>query len=414
MNNISERFIKYTSINTTTNQAQGLKGVMPSSAGQLELGQLLIQELIELKTIINIEQRSNGIVTAELPANCEGNYPTVAFFAHLDTSSEQTADTVARLVEYNGGNIKLANGLLLTEEDNPELVNYVGDQIFISDGNSLLGADDKAAIAAIMDMLQYFTQNSSVKHGTVKVAFLPDEEQGLLGAKAFQTPDFADFGYTLDCCGIGEFIYENWNAGNAVIEFIGQSAHPMNSKGNLKNSLLMAQKFMQLFPETETPEATELREGYFWMKKLSGNSAKTILNIDIRDFTALGYQKRLQFILDMTEMFKKLYGEESIKTVLSDRYKNVSNFLTLDNDPLSPINLALDAYKENHIKPKIIPMRGGYDGAVLSENGIPCPNIFTGAHNFHSIFEYLPLNSLQSASKVIQTIVKNIVTVGGR
>ncbi|EJG0960655.1 peptidase T [Vibrio parahaemolyticus] len=405
--NISTRFINYTKINTTTNPEKGAQGIMPSSQGQLELAMLLQAELELLSGINNIELRDNGILTAELTSNLDKDVPTIAFFAHLDTSAEHQNDTKATLIDYKGGDITLANGLVLACKDNPELESYVGDQLFVTDGTSLLGADDKAAITAIMDMLYYFSAHPNEPHGTIRVAFLPDEEQGLLGAKAFKTPNFADFGYTLDCCGIGELIYENWNAGNAVVKFIGQSAHPMNSKGNLKNSLLMAQKFMALFPSTETPEATEGREGYYWMKKMSGNSAQTTLNIDIRDFTKTGYLNRKSFIMRAVEAFKGLYGEESIQLSLSDRYQNVANFLSIDDNPSSPINLALRAYQTHGITPKVLPMRGGYDGAVLSESGIPCPNLFTGAHNFHSVFEYLPLKSLKAASEVIKTIVKN-------
>lgn len=410
MTTISERFLNYTKINTTTDTLAGSQGVMPSSRGQWVLGELLVKELQDLGGMIEIEQRSNGIVTATLPSNlpCPDNRKIIAFFAHLDTSSEHTADTKAQLVDYNGGDIPLANGLILREKDNPELKNYVNDKIFVSDGESLLGSDDKAAIAAIMDMLQYFIEHPEIPHGTVKVGFVPDEEQGLLGAKAFNTPDFADFGYTLDCCGIGEFIFENWNAGHAEIEFIGQSAHPMNSKGNMKNSLLMAMQFAQLFPRLESPENTEQREGYYWVKKMTGNTAKTLLHIDVRDFTAEGYNARMQFIKDAIASYQALYGKERIQAKIVDSYENVANYLSQDEDPQSPINLALNAYKENGIEPKIIPMRGGYDGAVFSQHGIPCPNIFTGGHNFHSVFEYLPLKSLQAASAVIQTIVKNL------
>ncbi|KIF54358.1 peptidase T [Vibrio owensii] len=405
--NISERFINYTKINTTTNPEKGSLGIMPSSDGQWILANKLKDELESLNGVSNIELKENGILTAEIPSNTSKKVPTIAFFAHLDTSSEHTNDTNASLIDYLGGDIQLKNGLSIRVLENPELKNYIGDKIFVTDGTSLLGADDKAAIAAIMEMLEYFSKNTEEKHGTIRVAFLPDEEQGLLGAKAFKSPNFADFGYTLDCCGIGEFVCENWNAGNAVVEFVGQSAHPMNSKGNLKNSILIAQKFMQLFPSTETPEVTEGKEGYYWMKKMSGNSAKTLLNIDIRDFSVQGYEKRKQFIRDAVHSFKLLYGQETIKLSISDRYKNVASFLNESDGSSTPVSLALEAYRENNIKPKLIPMRGGYDGAVLSEFGIPCPNIFTGAHNFHSIYEYLPLKSLISASSVIKSIVKN-------
>ncbi|PSU44629.1 peptidase T [Photobacterium frigidiphilum] len=404
---LKTRFLQYTRINTTTNQIAGSAGVMPSSLGQIELGKLIVKELNEMQGITNIEHRDNGIVTATLPSNCGDELPSVAFFGHLDTSSEHIGDTHAKLVNYQGGYIKLGHGEVLTIKDNPELNNYIGQEIFVTDGTSLLGADDKAAIAAIMNALEVITSTPSIKHGKVSVAFVPDEEQGLLGANAFNTPDFADFGYTLDCCGIGEFVKENWNAGNAVITFHGKSAHPMNSKGNLKNSLLMAQQFITYFPRLETPENTEGRDGYYWMKKLDGNSAKTVLNIDIRDFTKEGYLDRKCFIDQACRSFNNLYGDGTLTYNISDRYENVSNYLnnTIGN---MAISLAEQAYIKNGIEMKVIPMRGGYDGAVFSANGIPCPNIFTGAHNFHSICEYLPVPSLLAASNVVQTIIMTI------
>lgn len=309
------------------------------------------------------------------------------------------------MVHYEGGDIPLATGPVLSLAEYPELTNYIGQDIIVSDGQSLLGADDKAAIAAILNALQFFKDNPDVEHGTVKVGFVPDEEQGLLGANAFDVDGFgADFAYTLDCCGIGEFVCENWNAGNAVVTFTGQSAHPMNSKGNLINSLLLANSFMSRFPEKETPEHTEGREGYYWMKKLAGNSAKTVLNMDIRDFTESGYMYRKAFIVEQVRMFNEENNNRATLE-LSDRYSNVHNFL---KGSMLPVDLAMEAYKENDIEPKVIPMRGGYDGAVLSEKGLPCPNIFTGAHNFHSIFEYLPVPSLIAASNVVKTIIINL------
>ncbi|XDF78627.1 peptidase T [Aliivibrio fischeri] len=402
--NVVERFLGYTKINTTTNQANGAAGIMPSSEGQYELACLVKKEL-EALGCTDILLRDTAILTATLPSNTEKKLPTVAFFGHLDTSSERTEDTHAVVVHYKGGDIPLATGSVLSLAEYPELTNYIGQDIIVSDGQSLLGADDKAAIAAILNALQFFKDNPDVEHGTVKVGFVPDEEQGLLGANAFDVDGFgADFAYTLDCCGIGEFVCENWNAGNAVVTFTGQSAHPMNSKGNLINSLLLANSFMSRFPEKETPEHTEGREGYYWMKKLAGNSAKTVLNMDIRDFTESGYMYRKAFIAEQVRMFNEENNNRATLE-LSDRYSNVHNFL---KGSMLPVDLALEAYKENGIEPKVIPMRGGYDGAVLSEKGLPCPNIFTGAHNFHSIFEYLPVPSLIAASNVVKTIIINL------
>ena len=403
---IVERFLNYTKINTTTNKDNGAKGIMPSCPNQMELAKLLENELRELG-LKDIKRRDNSIVTAVLPANVD-NAPAIAFFAHLDTSSEQTNDTKASITRYEGGDICLNKdlGIYLKQSEFSELSEYIGDDIIHTDGTSLLGADDKAAIAAIMNAVEFFVNNKDVKHGDIVVGFLPDEEQGLRGAKALNIDEIkADFGYCLDCCGIGEFIYENWNAGDGVVEFIGQSAHPMNAKGKLINSLIMAHKFISMLPNGEAPEYTDGKEGYFWVKEMSGNSAKTILKLDIREFDDKKYEERMEFLANLAKSCQTLWGEERVKITLNDRYKNVFN--ALKTTEALPIKLALNAYNELGIKAKIIPMRGGYDGSVISAKGLACPNIFTGAHNFHSIYEYLPVKSLRAASEVIKTIVIN-------
>lgn len=401
---IVERFISYTQINTTTNRANGAAGIMPSSPGQMVLAQLLAKELQALgMTEVNVAE--TAIVTATLPANIDKDAPVVSFFAHLDTSAEQSADTKAQIKPHYGDAICLNErlGIYLSEKEYPELAQYRGDDIIVTDGTSLLGADDKAAIAAIMDALQHFQSHPEESHGTVKVAFVPDEEQGLRGAKAFDVDSFgADFGFTLDCCGIGEFVCENWNAGNAVVTFTGQSAHPMSAKGKLKNSLLVAHKFIAMLPPGEAPEYTEGREGYYWVKELKGNSAKTVLNLDIRDFSKQGYQQRMAFLQQLADSCDALWGGVEIE--LSDRYENVAN--SLQGDSAYVVEIAEQAYARNQIEMKRVPMRGGYDGAVLSQKGLPCPNLFTGAHNFHSIYEYLPVKSLRAASDVVKDIIR--------
>ncbi|WP_169940148.1 peptidase T [Campylobacter sp. RM15925] len=404
---IVDRFLRYTKINTTTNREAGAAGIMPSNPVEMELAKLLESELKELG-LSNIKRRENSITTAILPSNSSKKIPSVAFFAHLDTSAEQTNDTKAQIITYKGGDITLNKELniVMKESEFPELKNYVDDDIIVTDGTSLLGADDKAAIASIMNAVKYFVDNPSVEHGDIIVGFLPDEEQGLRGAKALVASEInADFGYCLDCCGIGEFIYENWNAGDAIVTFTGQSAHPMNAKGKLINSLLMAHKFISMLPGGEAPEYTENREGYYWVKELSGNSAKTILKLDIREFNEKKYEERMQFLQDLTDACAKLWGENRVTIKLADRYKNVFNYLK-DGENSLPIQAAKEAYKNLGIEPKVIPMRGGYDGAVISEKGIPCPNLFTGAHNFHSIYEYLPVKSLRASSDVVKEIIK--------
>lgn len=402
---IVQRFLNYTKINTTTNRANGATGIMPSNPTELELAKLIKSEL-EALGIKDISLDERAILIAKIPANNDKISPKIAFFAHLDTSAEQTADTKAKIVKYEGGDICLNDelGIFLKFSDNPELENYVGDDIVVTDGTSLLGADDKAAIASIVNALEYFVKNPDVKHGEVIACFVPDEEQGLRGAKALDASKLgADFGYCLDCCEIGEFIYENWNAGDCVLTFKGVSAHPMNAKGKLVNSLLMAHKFISLLPGGEAPEYTEGKEGYFWVKELSGNSAKTILKLDIREFDEQKYKERMQFLQNLADGLNVVW-DGRIEITLNDRYKNVYSFLKDESAPA--IVLAKQAFKNLDIVPKIKPMRGGYDGAVISSKGVPTPNIFTGGHNFHSIYEYLPVRSLRAASEVIKEIVK--------
>lgn len=402
---IVERFINYTKFNTTTNKENGLKGIMPSNPTEYELAKFIKDELSSLG-IKDIILQDSAILIAKIPANCE-NAPSIAFFAHLDTSSEQKNDTKAKIVKYTGGDICLneEQGIYLNFSDNPELKKYVGDDIVVTDGTSLLGADDKAAIASIVNMANFFMQNPDVKHGKIVICFVPDEEQGLLGAKALDVNLLgADFGYCLDCCEIGELIYENWNAADCTMVFKGVSAHPMNAKGKLVNSLLLAHKFISLLPGGEVPECTEGKEGYFWVKELSGNSAKTTLKIDIREFDEVKFQKRLEFLSEMASSFNKIYGDRC-EITLKTRYENVFKFLKDENS--LPIKLAKDAFSELNITPNIKPMRGGYDGAAISAKGVPTLNLFTGGNNFHSIFEYLPVSSLKAASEVIKKIVIN-------
>lgn len=403
---IVERFISYTKINTTTDRLKGAAGIMPSSDGQMVLAKKVAEELIALgMQDVNVSERA--IVTATLPANVDYPLPTVAFFGHLDTSAEHTSDTHAQILPYKGGDLCLnaEKNIFLRQSEFPELENYIGDELIVTDGTSLLGADDKAAIASIVNAIQFLIQNPDIKHGPVKVGFVPDEEQGLRGAKVFDVKAFgADFAYTLDCCGIGELVYENWNAGDAEIVFNGQSAHPMSAKGKLKNSLLMAHKFIAMLPGGEAPEYTDGREGYYWVKQLQGNSARTLLNMDVRDFTEDGYKHRMAFLGQLAKSCEALWGENSVNCKLADRYANVYN--SLQGDASYPIDIAMDAYKALGIEPRPLPMRGGYDGAALSQNGLPCPNLFTGAHNFHSIYEYLPVKSLRAASSVIVEVIK--------
>ncbi|ANG99217.1 peptidase T [Brucella pseudogrignonensis] len=403
---IVERFLAYTRINTT---AVPNADTLPSSQGQHILARLLANEMRAFG--MEVEEREHAIVVGTLPANVDhsqiAEFPTIAWVAHLDTSAEYATDTHAHVVDYAGGDILLnkATGSVIRLEAFPELQHYIGDRIIVTDGSSLLGADNKSAIAEIMHAMQVLTAHPEIKHGIVKVVFVPDEEIGLLGAKALDVPSLhADFAYTLDCCARGEIVYENWNAGEFHLSFKGQPAHPMSAKGKLRNAILYAQQFMAMMPAGERPEYTEGTEGYYWVKAIQGTVAETKLTIDIRDFTTQGYETRRAFIENLAASFNRLYGEGSVQLHYKPVYRNVAE--TLRGNNYYPVQIALEAMKTLGVEPRPLPMRGGYDGAVLSEKGLPCPNLFCGAHNFHSIYEFLPVSSLQKASEMVVEIIR--------
>ncbi|WP_439273688.1 peptidase T [Pseudochrobactrum sp. HB0163] len=401
---IVERFLNYTRINTT---AVPDAGRLPSSDGQTVLANLLAQELRDLG--LSVEMRAHSIVVGTLQSNIKDasrKVPTIAWVAHMDTSSEYNTDTHAQVVAYNGGDIVLnkERDIVMRLEEFPELQNYQGDRIIVTDGTSLLGADNKSAIAEIMHAMQVLRDNPQIEHGTVKVVFVPDEEIGLLGAKALDVPSLeADFAYTLDCCAVGEIVYENWNAGEFHITFRGQTAHPMSAKGKLRNAILYAQQFIAMLPAGERPEYTENREGYYWVKGIQGSVAEAKIVVDIRDFIKAGYEARHQFLQKLAASFNQLYGEQTVSVDYRPMYRNAAESLQGNR---YPVELALEAMKAIGVEPNAIPMRGGYDGAVLSEKGLPCPNLFCGAHNFHSIYEFLPVRSLQKASEMVVEILQ--------
>jgi tripeptide aminopeptidase len=406
---IVERFLNYTRINTT---AVPGAGDLPSSPGQTTFAKLLAGELRELG--LDVEEQAHSIVIGTLPSNVNDKTrktPTIAFVAHLDTSNEYITDTRAQIVDYKGGDIVLNQALevVMRESAFPELKRYVGDRIIVTDGKSVLGADNKSAIAEIMHAMETLQSNPQIKHGEVKVVFVPDEEIGLLGAKALKVETLnADFAYTLDCCAIGEIVYENWNAGEFQVTFHGQSAHPMSAKGKLRNAVLYAQQFISMLPGGERPEYTENREGYYWVTSIHGTVAEARLNLNIRDFTQVGFERRRRFVETLVESFNQLHGAQTVTADYRPVYRNVAECLQGANR--YPVELALESMKAIGVEPLPIAMRGGYDGAVLSEKGLPCPNLFCGAHNFHSIYEFLPVGSLIKASEMILEILRRAVT----
>lgn len=398
--NIIDTFIRYTKINTTSvpeNQQ------LPSCENQYKLAQQVASEFAA-ESAVETTIHDNAITVLSLSANSP-KMPSIVFFAHLDTAPDHAGDTHAvRVKKYDGKDIVLpATGEVIAVDTFPELLNYIDQDIITTDGTSLLGADDKAAIAAAVEAIRYMIATPDFKHGDIKLVLLPDEEIGIRGAKALNVAQLnADFGICLDCCGIGEYVIENWYAGSAKMTFKGVTAHPMSAKGKLVNALLIANEVINTLPENERPELTEGREGYFWVNKVTGNTVSATLEIAIRDFEIDGYQNRKATLRAITRQLQSRYGQENIALELSDTYDNVK--AGLDKKP-AIIASVQQAMRNLGIEPKPLIMRGGYDGSVITPAGLPTVNIFTGAHNFHSTKEFLPAESLRLASEMLLEMV---------
>lgn len=330
-------------------------------------------------------------VLASLPGNTDKKTPTIGFIAHLDTSPDFNGAGVKPQIheKYNGGEIVLNKnkGLSLSPKEFPDLTHYKGQTLITTDGTTLLGADDKAGVAEIMTMLEYLVKHPEMKHGNIKVAFTPDEETGMgvdnLDVQAFG----ADFAYTLDGGGLGEMEYENFNAARAVIHFHGKSVHPGDAKNVLVNSQLLAMELNALLPAAQRPEHTEYREGFFHLHKISGDVSETSVEYLIRDHDREKYEAKKRLMQKCVDFIKTKYGEERVDAAIEDRYFNMREVL---EKVFHVVETAQTAMKALGIEPIIMPIRGGTDGARLSFKGLPTPNLFTGGHNFHGPFEYIP------------------------
>ncbi|WP_085044289.1 peptidase T [Ensifer aridi] len=399
-----ERFFRYAAIES---QSDERVPTLPSTAGQHELAALLAAELRDLG-LANVVVDRNAIVTAMKRGDRPG-VPRIGFIAHLDTANVGLSPSVRpQIKRYVGEDLCLNRDkdIWFRANEHPEAEAWRDQDIIFSDGTSVLGADNKAAIAVIMTLLSHLS--SSDAHGDICVAFVPDEEIGLRGAKALDLSRFpCDFAYTIDCCELGEVVIENFNAALGEIAFTGVSAHPMSAKGVLVNPLLMALDFVGQFDRSDTPECTEGTEGYFWFNDLLANDSEARLSVMIRDFDKAHFERRKQLIAEAAELSKQRYPSGRIEFKISDTYQNISDSL---GDDRRSIELLLAALEELDIKPKLTPMRGGTDGAALSARGLTTPNFFTGAHNFHSRFEFLPIpafeKSFQTALMICRLAVK--------
>jgi tripeptide aminopeptidase len=400
---ILERFLRYVKTDTQSNPDSKQ---FPSTEKQFQLARILVEELNDIGlTDISLDEKA--YVMATLPSNIEARVPVIGFLAHMDTSPDMPGKNVKPqvLTNYNGEDILLnqGTGLTLKTADFPEIKRYKGQTIITTDGTTLLGADDKAGIAEIMTAMEHLVLHPEIKHGTVKVGFTPDEEVGR-GVDFFDVKKFgAGYAYTMDGGEIGELEYENFNAAKARVLIQGRNIHPGSAKNKMINSLLVANEFNNMLPVEQRPEFTSNYEGFFHLTKLEGTVENSILEYIIRDHDRKKFDDKKSLMNDIANLLNKKYPAGTIKLELEDQYFNMREKI----EPVFHIlETARKAMEDLGIKPKIIPVRGGTDGSRLSYMGLPCPNIFTGGHNFHGKFEYIPLESMVAATNVIIRIVE--------
>ena len=402
---IVERFLKYVSFDT---QSAEDSETTPSTEKQWALARFLKEEL-EGIGLTEVEIDEHAYVYATLPANTDKPLPTVGFIAHMDTSPDCSGkDVKPRIVkDYDGGDIVLdeAAGIVTSPKKFPELLDHVGEDIIVTDGHTLLGADDKAGIAEIVQAMVYLIAHPEIKHGRIRVGFNPDEEIGL-GAHRFNVEKFGcDFAYTMDGGELGELEFENFNAASAKVEVTGVSVHPGYAKNKMVNAARVATEYASLMPAAETPERTAEYEGFYHLLGMSGNVEKASLTYIIRDHDRARFEERKEYAAAVGELLNKKYGAGTVKVTLADQYYNMREKV---EPVMHIIDTALDAMKDCGIQPRVRAIRGGTDGAQLSFKGLPCPNIFAGGLNFHGPHEFLPIPSLEKASMVVVKICERV------
>ena len=397
-----ERFLNYVKFETTSDENTG---VTPSTPTQMVFARALEQELKDMG-LSDISLDDNGYLYATLPGNVtDKQVPTIGFIAHMDTAPDMSGkDVKPRIVDYKGGDIVLnaEQGIVLEVAQFPELNDYVGQQLIVTDGTTLLGADDKAGIAEILSAVEWLQQHPEVKHGNIRVGFNPDEEIGL-GAHHFDVEKFgADWAYTMDGGAIGELEYENFNAASAKVTFKGLNVHPGAAKHKMLNSMRVANEFASMLPRWETPEHTEGYEGFYHLVGMEGNVEKSTLTYIIRDHDRERFEARKKEVERIVAFINGTYGD--IATVeLKDQYYNMREKI---EPVMHIIDIAKQAMENAGVKPKVQPIRGGTDGAQLSFKGLPCPNIFAGGMNMHGRYEYVPIPSMEKAMMTIVEICK--------
>ncbi len=407
MRNVTEKFLRYVKIDT---QSWEPSETFPSTLKQKELARLLAGELEQMGASEVLFDEEYCYVYASIPSNLSGkSAPVIGFIAHMDTSMAVSGrDVKPRIIEkYQGGDILLneKEGIVMEAAENPELSGYVGQDLIVTDGTTLLGADDKAGVAEIMTLAEYLLTHPEVKHGTIRIAFTPDEEVGQ-GVDHFDVQGFgAEFAYTVDGGAIGELEYENFNAAGALLHVNGHSVHPGSAKNKMLNAILLAQEFQSLLPVYENPASTEGYEGFYHPDSISGNVEHVEVEYIIRDHSMEKFEARKAYFLRTVDFLNEKYGRTIFEAELTDNYYNMKEKIMPENAHL--IDNAVKAMEMAGVTARISPIRGGTDGARLSFMGLPCPNLCTGGMNFHGRFEYI---SIQSMEKTVE-ILKNIVSL---
>ncbi len=397
---VAERFLKYVSYWTTSDENST---TVPSTERQLELGRYLEKELKDIG-LKGVKLDKYGIVYGYLPASKGVEAPSIGFIAHMDTSPDVSGkDVRPRRIKYKGGDIKLSNKVTTSVKDFEFLENYKGQELIVTDGSTLLGADNKAGIAEIVTALEYLIAHPEIKHGKICVGFTPDEEIGR-GTDNFNIKGFgADFAYTVDGGALGEIEYENFNAAEVRIAVNGVNIHPGSAKNKMKNAVLIASELISMLPPAETPAHTEAYEGFYHVCSAGGNETRVEMKLLIRDHDTDNFKARKAFMENLVKYLNDKYGAGSVELAIKDSYYNMKEKIL---PVMHIVKRAEQAMRDAGIEPKIVPIRGGTDGVRLSYKGLPCPNLSTGGENFHGIHEFVSVPAMKRMVEVIVNIVK--------
>mgnify|MGYP002852898724 CR=1 FL=1 len=400
---ITERFLNYTKFDT---QSAEDSNSVPSTPKQLIFAEYLKKEL-EDEGLEDVELDEKGYIYATLPANIKGKVPTIGFIAHYDTSPDCSgADIHPQIIRnYKGGEIVLSEGIISSPQKFPELLHHVGEDLIVTDGHTLLGADDKAGIAEIIQAMCFLRDHKEIPHGDIRIAFNPDEEIGM-GAHHFDVEKFGcEWAYTMDGGDIGELEFENFNAASAKIYIKGISVHPGYAKGKMINANALATEFARMLPDNETPETTDGYQGFYHLLGIQSNIEEAKMSYIIRDHDREKFEDRKRFVQRCAGLMNEKYGEGTVVCELKDQYYNMKEKI----DPqMHVIDLVLHAMQACEVAPKVKPIRGGTDGAQLSFKGLPCPNIFAGGVNFHGPYEFISILSMEKAMQVIVKICEMV------